>query len=335
MVKLLCPNCMKPVPVPDDFAGTEVTCPNCMKAFAAPARYNPAVLSEPPPPPPAVTPPPIPPRPPEPTMSPEVPPRPPEAAPAPAGYVTPAPPAAPAAPSPQVAGYTRTIGITLSPRVIAWLPAILLTVAFLCTGFRWIGSYLGGYPVYSQSPVRAIFGSVSRNFALEPNMPGGGAWIDNVKSDWGLMLPFMILLFLAAGIAWADRGFSGLNPRNIPPLAKVWAWRRTLIAGLAGLALLLVVIQVSRGFGMERAIRAMIRENPELVKAREAAAGSPAKLAAVENQEEAELAKFNLERTWWQDIALAGTALAVIALCVTILLERRGAKPPPKILLHY
>ena len=38
--KLFCPSCMKPVPVPDDFAGREVTCPSCNKVFDAPAKYN-------------------------------------------------------------------------------------------------------------------------------------------------------------------------------------------------------------------------------------------------------------------------------------------------------
>lgn len=330
MIKLICPHCLKPVPVADDFSGKEVTCPNCGKSFDAPARYNPAVLSDAPPTPPP-TPPPVPANPME--LAPPVAPPPHEA---PAGYVPPAPPAPASAPSPQVAGYTRSVGITFSPRVVAWFPAVFLTVAVFCTFFRWIGSYLGGYPVYSQSPIRAIFGSVTRNFDLEKNMPGGGAWLDRVQSDWGLMLPFELFLILATVIAWADRGLLTLDLRRMPPtFARLWPWRRTVILVLAGFALLLVVIQVGRGFGMERAIRAQVRENPDLVKAREAAAGSPALLAAVENQEDAELAKYNLERTWWQDIGLTCIVLAVVFVCVSILLEKRGSKPPPKLLLHY
>ncbi|MFO0825557.1 MAG: hypothetical protein U0792_20955 [Gemmataceae bacterium] len=70
------------------------------------------------------------------------------------------------APTPQQASYTHAIGITISPRVIVWLPAVLLTIVFFSTFFRWTGSYLGGHPVYSQSPWQAVFASVSRNFAF-------------------------------------------------------------------------------------------------------------------------------------------------------------------------
>ncbi len=347
MIKLICPHCMKPVPVADDFSGREVTCPSCQKTFDAPARYNPAVLSEPAPPPrpEPSAPPPVPtpalavaPAPvarpeqaPMPAMVPTDRPLPPPGMVPPTPPVPPPPPAAPTMP----AGYTKSIGITISPRVVAWLPAILLTILFVCTFFPWVGSYLGGTAVHSQSPWRAMFASVSRNFALEGNMPGAGAWLDKVTSDAGLMVPFMLCLLAALGFAWTDRGFHSLDPRKIPPLAKLWPWHKTIIGSLAGLAFLFMAIQVSNGFGMERAIRKMVRENPELAKAREEAGNSPAKLAAVENREDAELAKYNLERTWWQDLGLSCNLIAVLAVFLSIRLDRRGDKPPPKILLHY
>ncbi len=362
MIKLVCPRCMNPVPVADDFAGREVTCPSCMKPFDAPARYNPAVLTDPmqpaplpvapiqaasgpaasPPPVTNPTPIPTPTSPPEPTMSPETPQPPP-------GFVPPPPPvtATPQAPympasggmpsaipDPQLVGYTKAHGITITPTVVAWLPAVLLTLTFLCTFFPWMGSYVGGYPVHSQSPWRAVFGSVSRNYSLEQNMPDPG-WIDKVTPDWPLMVPYLLLIFLAAGIAWADRGLHGIDPRKIPPIEKLWKWRKALIALLAALALTLVTVQITRGFGMERAIRTMVRANPELAKAREEAKDSPARLAAVENREDAELAKYNLSRTWWQDIAMTSNLLAVLMVILSIVLDRRGNKPPPKILLHY
>lgn len=342
---------MKTVDVPEGYSGREITCQNCSKTFEVPARYTPAVLSEAAktegvtPAAPPVAPTPATANPPTPTMSPEVPSAPPGyIPPVPPVPVAPAPHAAPPpvpgqshadVPPPQVAGYTRSCGITVSPRVVAWLPAILLTLTLVCTFFPWVGSYLGGYPVHSQSPWRAVFGSVSRNFALEANMPGSGVWLDKVTSDWGLLVPFLILLFLATGVAWAERGFRGIDLRRIPPVARFWPWRRTVIGGLAGLAFLLVVIQLTRGFGMERAIRQSVRENPEIVKAREEAKDSPAKQAALENREDSELERFNLERTWWQDLALACNFLAVVCVFLSIVLEKRGDKPPPRIVLHY
>jgi hypothetical protein len=219
--------------------------------------------------------------------------------------------------------------------VVAWLPAVLLTVTFLTTFFPWVGSYLGGYPVYSQSPWRATFGSVSRNFALEERMPGDRGWLDKLRSDWEIMVPYLLLLLAALAVAWADRGLSTFDPRRLPPLAKLWPWRKAVVAGLAGFAFLLVFTEVSRGFGMERAIRAMVRENPELAKLREDAGNSEAKLAMVENREEQELAKYNLEETTWQRLGLGCNLLAALTALLSIGLDRRGSKPPPKILLHY
>ncbi|VTU01556.1 unnamed protein product [Gemmataceae bacterium] len=351
MIKLICPKCMKTVPVADDFAGREVTCPNCMKPFDAPARYNPAVIPDPAPalapvPPPPPTPAALAPAPtpiaPEPRMTPDVPAPPP-------GFVPPAPPvtAVQLAPPPQYAaagqtaaptppaGYTRSIGFTISPHVILWSPAVLLTVAFFCTFFRWIGSYLGGHPVYSQSPWQALGGWVSRNFALEASMPVSTAWLNNIPSDWLILLPYLFLLLAAAVAAWADRGLQAVDPRKVPPIAGLWPWRKPVVGVLASLAFVLVCSQILNGFGMERAIRKMVQDDPELVKLREGAAGKPADLKKVAYREETELAKYNLEKTGWQDAAVLSNLLAIVAVFLSIPLEKRGNKPPPRVVLHY
>ena len=272
----------------------------------------------------------------------------------PPGFVPPSPPVAPAphlapppglvlassashapTPAPQVEGYTHSIGFAISPKLIMWLPAVLLTIAFFCTFFRWTGSYLGGHPVYSQSPWQAVFAGVSRNFALEANMPGSGVWLDKVTSDWMILVPYMLLLIFATGVAWVERGFRGIDPRRIPPIAGIWPWRKAFIGILASLAFVLICMQLVNGFGMERAIRKMVRENPELAKAREDAANSPAKLAAVENKEDSELAKYNLEETGWQDLSLFCNLLAIVTVFMSIPMEKRGDKPPPRVMLHY
>jgi hypothetical protein len=336
---------MRPVPVADDFSGREVTCPSCMKPFDAPAKYTPAVLPDPaptapePPPAPAPVPvaaaePPMSPAPPTPAV-PVVPPVPPP------GFVPPAPPPVPVAPAdaagvPALPGYTEARGVTISPRVVAWLPAVLLTVVFVSLFFRWIGSYYGGYPAHSQSPWQAMFGSVSRNFELEQNMPGKGVWLDKVNADWRVMFPFLLLLVVALVFAWADRLLPGFDPSRLPRRAAgIWPWRKVVVGVAAGFAFALLAAQVSSGFGMERAIRRHVSEDPALVKAREAAVNSPAAMARVENDERAMLRQYELERTWWQDLGLYGLAGAVLAVLLSGALDRRGNKPPPKLLLHY
>jgi len=329
-MRLICPHCMSGVTVSDDAAGKEATCPNCGKQFPTPARYSAAVVPElpvsvPPPPPevapmPAAVPPPAPPAPPPGFVPP-----------APSGFLLPAPTGSAEVPAP--AGYTRSFGITISPHVVSWLPAVLLLLSLVFTCFPWVGSYAGGSAVYSQRPWGAIFGAVSRNFALEKAVAIPAGWLDKVRWDWELMVPYLLLLILATALAWADRGLHAFDPRNIPPLAKVWPHRQTIICALAGFAFLLALLQVTNGFGMERAIRNQVAES--FADRREKTANSPSEQKTIDWEVEQTYAKFNLERTTWMYLALLFNLFAVLGVIARLILDRRGNKPPPKILLHY
>lgn len=335
-MRLICPHCMSGVTVPDDAAGRDATCPNCGKAFPTPARYAAEVMSPPVPPPP-IAPPPVP-------VAPEV--APPTQTvvtpPAPPGYIPPVPPVAPSgflpgtpAPAPALptTEYTGSIGLSFSPKVVAWLPPIFLLLTLILTTFTWVGSYGGNTAVYSQGPWRALFGKVYRNIPLEKVIPIPAGWIDNLRSDWGLMLPYLLVLLLAVGLAWADRWERVFDTQRYRQLAGVWANRQGVIFGLATLALLLSVVQVSRGFGMERAMRQVVDER--FADARAKAANSPSAVEAIDYEKEQEYAKFHLETTTWAYLAIAFNALAVLAAIARWLLARRPNRLPPRLVLHY
>jgi hypothetical protein len=336
---------MKPVTIPDDFTGKEFTCPSCSNAFDVPAKYNPAVLSDtvriphddlqaainstqtpdqaaqpatadhPPGGSPAPSPPPSVPV-------------------APPPHFGPPPVPAPSVAQPTVAGYTKSVGFAFSPKVVGWLPVIFLTILFITTFFSWIGSYLGGSSAYWQSPWRAIGGWVGKNPILAQSMPGSGDWVDKTPSDWALMLPFLLCVIVALLLAWADREISWLDPRRVQKLAQIWDWRKIAVVGLSSAALFFILIQVINGFGMERAIRKMVHDDPELVDLRDKAKDARAK-DAVAIKEESALAKYNLDRTIWQDLGLTCNVLAILTMLLSIQLDRRGDKPPPRLVLHY
>ncbi len=335
-MRLICPHCMSGVTVADDTAGKEATCPNCGRSFPTPARYSAAVVPEAAaavasaaasPPSGAVlpTPPPVPGAASVPTPPP--------------GYIPPAPPAPDGflpsshAATPELAGYTHARGITISPKVVAWLPAALLTVVLVLTFFPWVGSYLGGSAVYSQRPWGAMFGgSPSRNYQLEEAGAIPGAWIDKMHSDWALLLPFFLFLLAGLSFAWAERGLSSFDPRKVPPLAKLWPWRNAIVLVCATFTLLFALWQVANGFSMERAIQKQISEQFAAVREKET---SPAKLDALKYKEEQAYNAYNVERTTWLYLALFCNALAVGAIVTRIALDKRGNKPAPKIVLHY
>ncbi|MBN9122272.1 MAG: hypothetical protein J0I06_24550 [Planctomycetes bacterium] len=331
-MRLICPHCMSGVTVPDDAAGKDATCPNCGKTFPTPARYSAQVTADPPAP--ASTP------------APEVAPMPTPPAPPP-GYVPPIPAPPPVADSgflssttssapveaPSVAGYTTSIGFTFDPKLIAWLPAIFLLLTLILSVFTWVGSYAGHTAVYSQGPWRALVGGVYRDFTLEKMIPIPPGWADKLRSDWPLMLFYLLALILAVALAWGDRGLRVFDPQKYRQFARVWTHRQGVIFGLAALALLLSLVQVWRGFGMERAMRQVVDE--KYAETRQNAANSPSQLDRIDWEKEQEYAKFNIETTTWAYLALTCNALAVLTAVARWALARRVNKPPPKILLHY
>src|SRR5437899_855808 len=155
MLKLLCPNCMRIVMVAEESAGTDAPCPECGKLFPIPARYNPVVSAA------------------APSANAPVPSTPlPMNGPSPAPYPSPAAPVETPAPasSPLPFGYSRSFECTLSPRVLAWVPAIGLTLIFILTFFPWVGVYPSGYLVYGQGAWRALSGTPTQSPQLEEFM---------------------------------------------------------------------------------------------------------------------------------------------------------------------
>jgi hypothetical protein len=323
--KLICPNCAKFVTVPDEAAGTTVPCPECKAPFPVPARYDPVVsvpVAPPPPPPPAVVPP--------------------AAAPTPPPGITPEALAAVTQPTPPVgAGYDHTVGVSLKPTTLAWVPAVGLTLVLLLTLFPWVGSYVGGSAVYSQTAWRSLTGSPARNFHLEELSRQQAGWptdvLNKVSSDWLLMLPYLLLLILAVGLAWSERLVADVNRGRIPKqaafLGDIWTHRILVLAGLSAVLTVLLFLQAGRGFGLERAMRQAVAER--YADDRTKAAGNQAELDKIEFRADQELSKFNLERTAWFELAVGLHLLVVLAMAGRFWLDRRGSKPPPRLVLQY
>lgn len=330
-MRLICPHCMSTVAVPDDAAGKEAVCPNCGKAFSTPSRYSASVVPD------------------ASAAGGGDPARPlPHPEPASAVGYAPAPPPGyvpPAAPTPgsgflpatgsdaPAAGYAHARGVTISPQVFSWLPAVLLLLTLVLTFFPWVGVYAGGTAIFWQQPWRAVVGSVGRNFALEKAVAISTAWLNKVHNDWELMVPFLLCLLVAVLLAWLDRAAHMIDPNRLRRLERIWPHRQAIIGVLAALAFTFSLVQVLNGFGMERAIRQTVDE--QFAAAREKAANDPATQKGIEYEAEAAYRGYNIERTTWLYLALICNAFAVLALVIRYLLARRANKPPPRLVLHY
>jgi hypothetical protein len=238
-------------------------------------------------------------------------------------------------------GYTRTVGITLRPGVFAWVPVVCFTLILLLTPFTWVASYVAGHPVYAQGAWGSLWGTASRDFRLEEYARKEAGWpadvLNKVTSDWPLMLPYLLLLILAAAVAWAERTVTNVDrtrlPRKAGFVADAWPYRAPILAGLALATVVLLFGQSARGFGLERALRQAVAER--FAPAREQAKGNAAALDEIEFKAGEELNKFNLERSPWFELAVGLHLIVVLAMAVQFWLDRRGNRPPPRLVLQY
>ena len=310
MLKLLCPNCYKSVSVPESAAGTETPCPECQAPFPVPAKYTPAVGAEPV------------------AARPAPPPAPPAPEPAPVPTLVPAP-AVDWLPH----GYTRSRGITISPNVVAWIPAVSLAAILVMTFLPWVELTSRGHPVYTQGAWRSITGRPTRDIQLEDLMlkelPPPSLY-DRTAADWYIMLPYLFAVFAAVAVAWADRLESAAVEKR---MAGLWPFRHTVLASLAGAALLLLAIEATRGFGLERALNAAVSE--KFAEQREKAGNVAGEQKKIDFYESQELAKYGLERTTWLTLVMLLHAVVLLAMLARIGLARRGDKPPPRLVLQY
>ncbi|MCS7270956.1 MAG: zinc-ribbon domain-containing protein [Gemmataceae bacterium] len=334
---LMCPSCHSLVEMTEVTDG-KVRCPLCRHEFAAPTRYEPEVLgsssgSS------------------AGSKSTDV-----TSRPASAAAIAPplvAPPAGAASfssgvnrtdsasasgtrlPSPPLpeGGYAHAISITLSPTVVAWAPAVLLTLALLCTFFPWVGMFVGGAAVYRQTPWSALVGTVSTNYSLAEATHWNLRWLDHLHSDWGLLLPALTTLVLATLLAWADRSLKVVDWHQVPPLARFWPYRRWILLALVTITAFLLVSQTLYGLGMERAVHAAIVQ--QFADEMREAGDNSVKQAIVHYRMEQELRRYNLEYTLWQRLGVLAVLLALLSLVVDTLLQQRGTLPPPRLVLQY
>lgn len=355
MIRQLCPHCLKLIELPAAAAGTSVPCPLCAKSLRVPGTYTPTVdpsagSTRPPvektpvPDPSSLE------KPPPPGLVPQSPPAP---APAPPpGLVPTMPPSAP------TTTYGCNCGFTLSPKVIDWIPAACLTVAFLLTFFSWVGTYPGGVRMFTQSPWGALLGEMSVSSLPEELLRDEKAIDDKLSMNW-LMLLYLPLLVVAMVLAWIEKfapsPASGKWPSALKKASPFWNYRTAALGAIALALLGLVGMQCLRGFGLETAVRSVVAETANRITAEEDA--SKKKLEPEERKKFVDdavkngpvldttpkrqryavthggmLAASGLQTTMWLDLAILAHVLAVLGFALRFWLDYRGPnKPLPRV----
>ncbi len=322
--------------------GTTVACPLCTKSFAIPGRYNPVVdpsLAPTPAPDQVVAPP----APKQAALKQEIPPvseptadsRPTTP---PPGLVTPPVGVHSETASPTPTGlYTQACNVTLSPHVIDWIPVVCFTLILLLTFFSWVGIYPGGYKAYSQSPWLAVSGSISTDRFAEEVLKKEGDLKLLTTSNWILLVPYLIGVLLTTALAWADRFVTMAHVQTLTGkltfLSQLWPHRFPLLAGLSIALLVLLLLQLQVGFGLEHAVKQMATE--KFAGQREAAGTNSAALDKVTVKEGQEIGMYQPQGTYYLSLVVIAHIVVVLAAAARFWLYRRGTKPLPKLTMNW
>jgi hypothetical protein len=222
--------------------------------------------------------------------------------------------------------YTHHFTLMIRPAAVALVAPIALLLVVVFWFFSWTGAYPGGHAVYTQSALQSIWGGHSYNavgekvFHLEKSI--------SEKISWnGFMLLYVLVSLAALALILAPMATSSGRLRLPLLLEKVWPWRWLIALGLATLALLLVIGQSSLGFGLERAVSAIVQDQ---VRQLNLADDTPEEQQIVDLNAGKIAGGLHMQRTWWWRLALTAHLAAVLGLTAEWFLHRRTNPLPPR-----
>jgi hypothetical protein len=358
-MNLLCPNCQKPLTVPEQYAGQPMRCPLCSGTFTVPALPTPAAPPAPAPlPPPSIAPPvpadtyglkdPVAPPPPVPSspvsdlVLEEVP----LTSRAPATFsggaasagsrptITEAQPSYPSAPTPE--GYQRKYTIWFSPKALQYVAPVALFLVFVLTFFPWVGVYPGGVADAWQNAWQATVGG----YSFDPDVVGAvppfkvaekGAE-KTVEPGYNVLLIFYFLVFIPTlVIAVGCLALTFLPAPKLPPaLSPILPWRWGIVAGLNLILLLFLALQLVLGFSLVNNVLAAT-DSDITARAEKREAGVTTTTQARHDAIDRGLIRQELRRTIWLDLVVFLHLVALAGAGLMFWINRRGSRPAPRI----
>lgn len=258
----------------------------------------------------------------------------------PPGFVPPVPPppveSAPAEPPPPTipAGYDRTISVELQPSLLAWIGVIALTCVLIATIFSWVGSFPGDYRVYSQNAWQSVFGWFTTHTYFDETLAEESELRTLTPRNWLIMVPYLVLLVASVVLSWAWQVWSHPTreqlPRALAGLASIWPSLPRILLALTIATLLLLLIQLSSGFGLETAIDQRIETQVAAKMDQTNGSGKLPRPFLV-----GEIAgRYSVQTTSALGLAVGLHFLVVLAFASWNWMQRRGSKRPPRLLFQ-
>ena len=230
-------------------------------------------------------------------------------------------------PDRELSGYGRMKSFPLDPRVIRFIPAGAIFLAFILTFFPWNGLYPGGYSAYTQGAWGSLFASLTADLVSEDELKIEDDLKSRLHSSW-FLLPYLVLLFPTLLLTVAGPVADLAKIKLPPPLEKVWQFRPALLGVLSIVTLLFLLAQWASGFGLQRAVHDKIEADFADKKAQ---ANTPEKMQRWEMTVDAAKGAFHVKSTPWLRLAVLMHLLAAGAVVAEAGLMLRGKKAPPRV----
>lgn len=339
-MRLTCPACQSGVTVPDSESGKEVTCPNCKATFPAPelmTTYSVADPSELFPQPPKPEPKPEPVAEPAMEIKPETAPAPVPATPPPVSvpeFGEPARDTSPELPKSPVSKlpseYQHLFSFGIQHRVVVWVPAVCMTLAFFLTFFNWVGLFPGGRTAYSQNAWQAMAANFSSDPVCEQVLKMESTINKQIRTSWFLVF-YLLALFPAVVLTWFGHVVTryGLLKKMPSLVREMWHLRTQVLVGLTAVTLALLLLQSWVGFGLTNGLKRGVEA--EFGKRLEEAANNSVELEKVRVEMDVKLHNYHVETTFWLRLALYAHILAVLSIAIENWLVSRGDQPAPRV----
>jgi hypothetical protein len=337
-MEILCPNCQKKLTILEQYAGQMLKCPLCGGTFTAPALPPaPAVPAaatygvQPASAPPQVV----------------------DKSTHPAITLPPGPlPSVPSEALPEEPVFTEHTGrlsLSISPRIVQYVPAVLLFLVFVLTFFPWVQIRPGDVPVDSQSAWQAALGIISVDKEIEPQ-----SWFIGKQRERALPSPlagkaerpgfgalaffYLLLLILNVVIVAAAVAVPFVKQQLRPALQPYLRWRWAAATLVTLLSFAFLFLQNAVGFGLERrahdAVNEVAKKNDE-DWTKNQTKGDYEDMRASEIPTEVAIFRGMYQqaivRTFWYRCAFWFHFWALVFVFATMMFELRGPRPNPRV----
>jgi hypothetical protein len=236
-------------------------------------------------------------------------------------------------PAPLPGDYTHRWSVHVNPHVLPWVAVAAVLGVFVLSFFPWVGRYPGGVPFVTQSAWQAAFGteSVDEEAKKLKKLPSamrltGSAANEAGPAASGIMIAYVLLLLPTLLLTVAAAVWPLLPLPLARALQRLRPWRWGLVTASALLALVLLVVQEASGFSLENRVAAEADRS-----ATKPPATTTAPAEARQQALDRGLRLSQLRRTAALGWATGLNALALVCALLVFWVERRGARPLPRL----